>query len=230
MRKYFISLSGKFEHQHDQRQNDVHDADPLVIDGGKPAPEARVLRVVSARDLDGVGGNGGNGGNSGGFGSGGSGGNSGTMRLAGVQNQKPIASTIRPKITLSPSLSMPCSQRKYHGASVWSGVIAMSAPLMAGAVAVMMIGFLLIVATGLVIRSYLSRLNLLLVARVSVVIITVIAIISILLAMLGPALRRHVSRTCRAGPRDGGSAPGSCPAYGPPGSSQCPVLPDLRRR
>ena len=42
-----------------------------------------------------------------------------------------------------------------------------------------LIGFLLIVATGLVIRSYLSRLNLLLVARVSVVIITVIAIISI---------------------------------------------------
>ncbi|QJQ96642.1 MULTISPECIES: UUP1 family membrane protein [Halomonadaceae] len=42
-----------------------------------------------------------------------------------------------------------------------------------------LIGFLLIVAVGLVIRSYLSHLNLLLVARVSAVIITVIAIISI---------------------------------------------------
>ena len=41
------------------------------------------------------------------------------------------------------------------------------------------IGFLLIVGTGLVIRSYLSRLNLLLVARISAVIITVIMIISI---------------------------------------------------
>lgn len=40
-------------------------------------------------------------------------------------------------------------------------------------------GFLLVVAVGLVIRSYLSRLNLLLVARVSAVIITVIAIISV---------------------------------------------------
>ena len=42
-----------------------------------------------------------------------------------------------------------------------------------------LVGFLLIVAVGLVIRSYLSHLNLLLVARVSAVIITVIAIISI---------------------------------------------------
>ncbi|GAA0571602.1 UUP1 family membrane protein [Halomonas salifodinae] len=42
-----------------------------------------------------------------------------------------------------------------------------------------LIGFLLVVAVGLVIRSYLSHLNLLLVARVSAVIITVIAIISI---------------------------------------------------
>ncbi|WP_428775645.1 inactive transglutaminase family protein [Vibrio sp.] len=41
------------------------------------------------------------------------------------------------------------------------------------------IGFLLIVGTGLIIRSYLSRLNLLLVARISAVIITVIMIISI---------------------------------------------------
>ncbi len=41
------------------------------------------------------------------------------------------------------------------------------------------IGFLLIVGTGLVIRSYLSRLNLLLVARISAVIITVILIISV---------------------------------------------------
>ncbi len=40
------------------------------------------------------------------------------------------------------------------------------------------VGFLLIVGTGLVIRSYLSRLNLLLVARISAVIITVILIIS----------------------------------------------------
>ncbi|MGF1724106.1 inactive transglutaminase family protein [Photobacterium nomapromontoriensis] len=41
------------------------------------------------------------------------------------------------------------------------------------------IGFLLIVGTGLIIRSYLSKLNLLLVARISAVIITVIMIISI---------------------------------------------------
>ncbi|GLR75300.1 inactive transglutaminase family protein [Aliivibrio sifiae] len=41
------------------------------------------------------------------------------------------------------------------------------------------VGFLLIVGTGLVIRSYLSKLNLLLVARISAVIITVIMIISI---------------------------------------------------
>ncbi|CAE6906627.1 7 transmembrane helices usually fused to an inactive transglutaminase [Vibrio sp. B1FLJ16] len=40
-------------------------------------------------------------------------------------------------------------------------------------------GFLLIVGTGLIIRSYLSRLNLLLVARISAVIITVILIISV---------------------------------------------------
>ncbi|NLS11290.1 inactive transglutaminase family protein [Vibrio sp. SM6] len=40
------------------------------------------------------------------------------------------------------------------------------------------VGFLLIVGTGLVIRSYLSKLNLLLVARISAVIITVIMIIS----------------------------------------------------
>ncbi len=42
-----------------------------------------------------------------------------------------------------------------------------------------LIGFLLVVTTGLVIRNYLSHLNLLLVARVSAVIITVIAIISV---------------------------------------------------
>ena len=41
------------------------------------------------------------------------------------------------------------------------------------------VGFLLIVGTGLIIRSYLSKLNLLLVARISAVIITVILIISI---------------------------------------------------
>jgi hypothetical protein len=41
------------------------------------------------------------------------------------------------------------------------------------------IGFLLIVGTGLIIRGYLSRLNLLLVARISAVIITVILIISV---------------------------------------------------
>ncbi|PKF79500.1 gonadoliberin III [Vibrio sp. vnigr-6D03] len=41
------------------------------------------------------------------------------------------------------------------------------------------VGFLLIVGTGLVIRGYLSKLNLLLVARISAVIITVILIISI---------------------------------------------------
>ncbi len=42
-----------------------------------------------------------------------------------------------------------------------------------------LIGFTLIVGVGLVIRSYLSKLNLLLVARISVVIITVIAIIGL---------------------------------------------------
>ena len=42
-----------------------------------------------------------------------------------------------------------------------------------------LIGFLLVVSVGLVIRSYLSHLNLLLVARVSAVIITVIGIISV---------------------------------------------------
>jgi len=42
-----------------------------------------------------------------------------------------------------------------------------------------LVGFLIVVATGLLIRSYLSRLNLLLVARITSVIITVIAIISI---------------------------------------------------
>lgn len=41
------------------------------------------------------------------------------------------------------------------------------------------IGFLLIVGTGLIIRSYLSRLNLLLVARISAVIIVVILIIAL---------------------------------------------------
>lgn len=41
------------------------------------------------------------------------------------------------------------------------------------------IGFLLIVGTGLVIRGYLSKLNLLLVSRISAVIITVILIISV---------------------------------------------------
>ena len=41
------------------------------------------------------------------------------------------------------------------------------------------VGFLLVVATGLYIRGYLSRLNLLLVPRITAVIITVIAIISI---------------------------------------------------
>ncbi|MEZ9232569.1 inactive transglutaminase family protein [Vibrio amylolyticus] len=41
------------------------------------------------------------------------------------------------------------------------------------------VGFLLIVGTGLIIRSYLSKLNLLLVSRISAVIITVIMIISI---------------------------------------------------
>lgn len=46
-----------------------------------------------------------------------------------------------------------------------------------------LIGFLLIVAVGLVIRSYLSHLNLLLVARVSAVIITVIGIISVFSVM-----------------------------------------------
>jgi hypothetical protein len=42
-----------------------------------------------------------------------------------------------------------------------------------------LIGFLLVVAVGLMIRSYMSHLNLLLVARISTVIITVIAIIAI---------------------------------------------------
>ncbi len=42
-----------------------------------------------------------------------------------------------------------------------------------------LVGFLLVVATGLYIRGYLSRLNLLLVPRITAVIITVIAIISI---------------------------------------------------
>ncbi len=42
-----------------------------------------------------------------------------------------------------------------------------------------LIGFILIVATGLYIRAYLSRLNLLLVARISAVIIMVIGIISV---------------------------------------------------
>lgn len=41
------------------------------------------------------------------------------------------------------------------------------------------IGFLLVVSTGLIIRGYLSRLNLLLVARITAVIISVIAIISV---------------------------------------------------
>lgn len=41
------------------------------------------------------------------------------------------------------------------------------------------VGFLLIVGTGLIIRSYLSKLNLLLVARISAVIIAVILIISV---------------------------------------------------
>lgn len=42
-----------------------------------------------------------------------------------------------------------------------------------------LIGFLLVVATGLVLRSYLSKLNLLLVPRITAVIITVIAIIGL---------------------------------------------------
>ena len=46
-----------------------------------------------------------------------------------------------------------------------------------------LIGFLLVVVVGLVIRSYLSHLNLLLVARVSAVIITVIGIISVFSVM-----------------------------------------------
>ena len=41
------------------------------------------------------------------------------------------------------------------------------------------VGFLLIVSTGLVIRSYLSRLNLLLVSRISAVVILVIGIITL---------------------------------------------------
>ena len=41
------------------------------------------------------------------------------------------------------------------------------------------VGFLLIVGTGLIIRSYLSKLNLLLVARISAVIIAVIMIIAL---------------------------------------------------
>lgn len=44
-------------------------------------------------------------------------------------------------------------------------------------------GFLLIVGTGLIIRTYLSKLNLLLVARISAVIITVILIISVFTVM-----------------------------------------------
>ena len=46
-----------------------------------------------------------------------------------------------------------------------------------------LLGFLLIVGAGLVIRSYLSRLNLLLVARISAVIVTVIIMIAIFSAM-----------------------------------------------
>ncbi len=46
-----------------------------------------------------------------------------------------------------------------------------------------LVGFLLIVFFGLLLRSYLSRLNLLLVARISAVIITVIAIIAIFSVM-----------------------------------------------
>ena len=42
-----------------------------------------------------------------------------------------------------------------------------------------LVGFLLVVAVGLMIRSYMSHLNLLLVARISAVIITVIAIIAV---------------------------------------------------
>jgi hypothetical protein len=42
-----------------------------------------------------------------------------------------------------------------------------------------LIGFLLVVAVGLMIRSYMSHLNLLLVARISAVIITVITIIAL---------------------------------------------------
>ncbi|WP_396588532.1 inactive transglutaminase family protein [Bermanella sp. R86510] len=42
-----------------------------------------------------------------------------------------------------------------------------------------LVGFILVVTTGLLIRSYLSRLNLLLVARITAVIISVIAIISV---------------------------------------------------
>ena len=42
-----------------------------------------------------------------------------------------------------------------------------------------LVGFLLVVATGLYIRGFLSRLNLLLVPRITAVIITVIAIISL---------------------------------------------------
>lgn len=46
-----------------------------------------------------------------------------------------------------------------------------------------LVGFLLIVGTGLIIRSYLSRLNLLLVARISAVIIMVISMIGIFSAL-----------------------------------------------
>lgn len=42
-----------------------------------------------------------------------------------------------------------------------------------------LVGFLLVVLTGLMLRSYLSHLNLLLVARISAVIISVIAIIAV---------------------------------------------------
>ncbi|EOD56236.1 7TM domain-containing protein, partial [Aeromonas molluscorum] len=46
-----------------------------------------------------------------------------------------------------------------------------------------LVGFLLIVGTGLVIRSYLSRLNLLLVARISAIIIMVISMIGLFSAL-----------------------------------------------
>ncbi len=68
------------------------------------------------------------------------------------------------------------------------GVIKAAGTFMPGLIAVAfvqtqlttgIVGFLLIVGTGLIIRSYLSKLNLLLVARISAVIITVILIISV---------------------------------------------------